>query len=90
MFDTVARMHYEVEVQIPKPLDDQTRQFLDSVQRSANQLVPFTGDISSIKLTVEVSGMCREDALRAAAGEVARIFPNGNNEKYCEPRQTES
>lgn len=43
--------------------------------------------LSSTKLTVEVSGMCREDAVRAAAGDVARIFPNSNNEKYGEPRQ---
>lgn len=83
-------MLFEVDVTIPRELDDPTRRFLDAVQRSANQLVRFTGDISSIKMTVEVSGMCREDALRAAAGEVARIFPNSNDEKYCEPRQMES
>lgn len=87
MFDTVATMNYEVEVVIPRPLDDQIRRFLDSVQRSANRLVRFTGDSSSIKLTVEASGMCREEAIRAAAGEVARIFPNSNDEKYGEPRQ---
>jgi hypothetical protein len=50
-------------------------------------LIRFTGDSSSIKLTVEVSGMCRKEAPRAAAGEVARIFPNSNDEKYGEPLQ---
>jgi hypothetical protein len=87
-FDTVPFMHYEVAVTIPKALDDQTRRFLDAVQRSANRLVSFRGDGRSIKLIVEVSGMCREDAMRAAAGEVARIFPACNDEKYAEPRQT--
>jgi predicted metal-dependent peptidase len=82
-------MHYEVEVTIPKALDEQTRRFLDAVQRSANRLVRFSSDGVSIKLIVEVSGMCREDALRAAAGEVARIFPNSNDEKYGEPLQTQ-
>ena len=79
-------MRFEVEVVIPKPLDDSTRRFLDSVQRSANQLVGFSGDSTSTKLVVEVSGMALEDAVRAAAGEVARIFPNSNDEKYGKPR----
>jgi hypothetical protein len=79
-------MHYEVEVVIPMPLDDGTRQFLGSVQRSSNRLVRFDGDNASIKLTVEVAGMCREDAMRAAAGEVARIFPACNDKKYGELR----
>jgi hypothetical protein len=88
MFATFALMHYEVEVIIPKALDDTTRQFLDAVQRSANRLVRFSGDSASIKLTVEVCGMRREDAVRAAVGEVARMFPNSNDEEYGEPRQT--
>ena len=79
---------YEVEVTLPRALDDQTRRFLDAVQRSANRLVRFGGNSDSIKLTVEVAGMCREDAISAAAREVARIFPSSNDEKYCEPRQT--
>jgi hypothetical protein len=60
----------------------------DPVQRSANRLVRFRGGSGSIRLTVEVSGMCRGDALRAAAGEVARIFPASNDERYEEPRLT--
>ena len=89
MFATFALMHYEVEVIIPKALDDPTRRFLDAVQRSANRLVRFSSDGVSTTLTVEVAGMCREDAVRAAAGEVARMFPNSNDEKYGEPRQTQ-
>jgi hypothetical protein len=79
-------MRYEVEVTMPKPLDDTTRRFLDAVQRSANQLVGFSGDSTSTTLVVEVAAMASEDAVRAAAGEVARIFPNSNDEKYGEPR----
>ena len=79
-------MHYEVAVTIPKALDDRTRRFLDAVQRSANRLVRFSGDGTSVTLIVEVAGMCREDAIRAAAGEVARIFPTTSDEKYGEPR----
>jgi hypothetical protein len=78
---------YEVEVTLPRALDDQTRRFLDAVQRSANRLVRFGGNSDSIKLTVEVAGMCREDAIRAAAGEVARIFPASSDEKYGEPSE---
>jgi hypothetical protein len=74
-------MRYEVEVIMPKPLYDATRRFLDAVQRSANQLVSFRGDSASTMLVIEVAGMAPEDAVRAAAGEVARIFPNSNDEK---------
>jgi hypothetical protein len=44
------------------------------------------GDNTSTTLVVEVAGMASEDAVRAAASEVARIFPNSNDEKYGEPR----
>ena len=81
-------MQYEVEVTIPQPLDERTRRFLDMVRRSANRLVRFAGDAGSIRLTVEVTGQCRQDAVRAAAGEVARIFPSSDNERYGEPRPT--
>lgn len=46
----------------------------------------FGGDSASIKLTVEMAVISREDAMRAAAGEVARIFPACNDEIYGEPR----
>jgi hypothetical protein len=42
-----------------------TRRFLDAVQRSANRLVKFSGDHRSIRLTVEVTAGCREEALGA-------------------------
>jgi hypothetical protein len=80
-------MNYEVEVIMARAPDDQTRRFLDAVQRSANRLIRYSGDGSSIKLTVGVAGMCHEDAVRAAAGEVARIFPASNDEKYGEPHR---
>jgi hypothetical protein len=83
---TVRQVNYEVQVVIPRPLDDRTRRFLDSGQRSANRLVGFSGDSSSIKLIVEVAGMSPEDATRAAVGEVARILPNRVDGTYSEPR----
>jgi hypothetical protein len=49
-------------------------------------LVSFSGNNTSNTLVVEVAGMAPEDAVRAAAGEVARIFPDSNDEKYGEPR----
>jgi hypothetical protein len=79
-------MNYQVEVTLARPLDDRTRRFLDAVQRSANRLVSYTGDSASIRLTVEVTAMGHEGAVRAAAGEMARIFPASDDEKYGEPR----
>jgi len=87
VFDIVTPMLYEVDVTITKPLDDRMCQFLDAVQHSANRVVRFSGDSGSIRVTVEVAGLCREDAIRAAAGEVARIFPASNDERYGEPRE---
>ncbi len=80
-------MRYEVDVVIPEPLNDLNRRFLDAVQRSANRLVGFRGDDESITLILDVSGMCREDALRAASSEVARIFPACNEKRYGEPQE---
>ena len=82
-------MRYEVDVTIPKSLDDRTARFLESARRSANRLIRFKGGADCIRLTVEVSGMCREDAIRSAAREVAGIFPACENEKYGEPRETQ-
>lgn len=87
MFDTVVFVRYEVDITIPKPLDDRTQRFLESARRSANRLIRFRGSSDSISLTVEVAGMCREDAIRSAAREVAGIFPACENERYSEPRQ---
>jgi hypothetical protein len=82
-----AGMRYEVDVIIARPLDERMRRFLDSVQHSANRVTRFAGGEASITVTVEVAGTCRTDALRAAAGEVARVFPGCSDEKYGEPRE---
>jgi hypothetical protein len=81
-------MRYEVDVTIAKPLDDTTRGFLDAVQLSANPVIRFKGDSRSITLTVDVAGQCREDAIRAASSEVARIFPAREDRRFGEPRET--
>jgi hypothetical protein len=85
-FDTVPFMLYEVDVTLAKPLDDENRRFLEAVQRSANRVVRFSGSERSIRLTISVAGLSRDDAVRAAAREVASIFPASDDEKYSEPR----
>lgn len=79
-------MLYEIDVTIAKPLDERNRLFLTAVQRSANRVVRFTGTERGIRLTVLVAGMTRDEAIRAAAREVASIFPASEDEKYGEPR----
>ncbi len=79
-------MLYEIDVTIAKPLDERNRLFLTEVQRSANRVVRFSGTATGIRLTVLVAGMDRNDAIRAAAREVAAIFPASVDEKYGEPR----
>lgn len=81
-------MIYEVDVTIARSLDEKTERILEAVQSSANRLLRFHGDSTSIKLTVEVAAMVRDEAIRAAAREVAAIFPASDNEKYSEPRPT--
>lgn len=78
-------MHYEVDVVVRHPLDERTRRFLTAVQRSANQVIRFRGDQRSVCVTVEVAGQSRDDAVRAAARQIARIFPASNDERYGEP-----
>jgi len=78
-------MHYEVDVTIPRPLDAATARFLDAVCRSANRVRRFRGDAAGIHLTVDVSGMCREDAVRSAVREVAGIFPGRADGTFGEP-----
>jgi hypothetical protein len=81
-------MHYEVDVTIPRPLDEPTSRFLEAVCRSANRVSRFRGDGTGIHLTVEVSGMCREDAVRSAVREVAGIFPGRTDSTFGEPSET--
>jgi hypothetical protein len=79
--------HFEVDVLLNQGLDESTRRFLQSVQASANRVIRFDGDDRSVRLTVDVAGMTRDEAIRAAAGEVSRIFPASSDEKYLEIRQ---
>ena len=81
-------MHYEVDVTIPRPLDEPTARFLEAVCRSANRVSRFRGDGAGIHLTVDVSGMCREDAIRSAVREVASVFPGRTDGTYGEPVET--
>jgi hypothetical protein len=46
-------MHFEVDVVIQHPLDEQAERFLASVQRSANRVLRFRGDDKRIVVTVE-------------------------------------
>ena len=80
-------MHYEVDVVVRHPLDERTRRFLTDVQRSANQVVRFRGDDRSVCVTVEVAGLSRVDAVRAAARQIAQIFPASHDERYSEPHE---
>src|SRR5664279_4537637 len=48
MFDTLSYVHFEVDLEIQHPLDDQARRFLTDVQRSANRVLRFRGDERTI------------------------------------------
>ncbi len=78
-------MHYEVDITVPRPLDDQSLRFLTDVQRSANQVLRFRGDDSSITLTVEAHAMDRDGAVGAARREVAAIYPKSDFGAISEP-----
>ena len=85
-FDTVHVMHFEVDVAVHHPLDEQAKQFLSSVQRSANRVVRFSGDHQRIVVTVEAHAYDRAGAVRAAVQEVAHIYPMVRFEPIGEPR----
>jgi len=68
-------MHFEVDVVVQHPLDDQAKRFLSTVQRSANRVVRFRGDDHRIVVTVEAHAYDRDGAVRAAIQEVAHIYP---------------
>ncbi len=86
MFDTIASMHFEVDVVVQHPLDQQAERFLTSVQSSANRVVRFSGDDQRIVITVEAHAYDREGAVRAAVREVASIYPLAKFEANVEPR----
>jgi hypothetical protein len=69
-------MHFEVDITVQRPLDDQALRFLSQVQRSANQVVRLRGDDETVTLTVEAHSMDVTGAVRAAVREVANIYPN--------------
>ena len=68
-------MHFEVDVVVQHPLDDQAKRFLSTVQRSANRVVRFRGDDHRIVVTVEAHAYDHDGAVRAAVQEVAHIYP---------------
>jgi len=79
-------MHFEVDVVVQHPLDEQAKRFLSSVQRSANRVIRFRGDDLRIVVTVEAHAYDREGAVRAAIQEVAHIYPMIQFEAAGEPR----
>ena len=79
-------MHYEVDVVVQHPLDEQAERFLSSVQRSANRVLSFRGDDQRIVVTVEAHAFDRAGAVRAAVREVAHIYPLMQFEANGEPR----
>ena len=81
-------MHYEVDVTIPAALDDRVRHRLEKAERSADRVVRFEGDARCIRVTVDVDGRSREEAIRSAVREVARLFPASDDERYGEPRRS--
>lgn len=79
-------MHYEVDVVVRQPLDDNARRFLSDVQRSAHRVLRFRGDDGTITITVEAHALDWDGAIRAARGEIARIYPGGDYQPIGEPR----
>jgi len=80
-------MHFEVDVVVQHPLDERARQFLTSVQKSANRVLRFHGDERTITLTVEAHAYDDVGANRAAVQEVAHIFPVVKFQPVGKPRQ---
>jgi hypothetical protein len=88
MFDTVDHMHFEVDVVVQHPLDQQAERFLTSVQKSANRVLRFRGNDRKIIVTVEAHAYDREGAVSAAIREVAHIYPLVKFQPRGEPRPT--
>jgi hypothetical protein len=79
-------MRYEVDMVVQQPLDDRARRFLTEVQKSANRVLRFHGDDSTITIVVEAHGMDQDDAIRLARGHIARIYPGAEYQAVGEPR----
>ena len=88
MFDIVRPVHFEVDVEIQHPLDEQAKRFLTDVQRSANRVLRFRGNDRRIIVTVEAHAYDREGAVSAAIREVAHIYPLVKFQPTGEPRPT--
>jgi hypothetical protein len=88
MFDIVRPVHFEVDMLIQHPLDEQARRFLTDVQRSANRVIRFRGDDRRIIVTVEAHAYDRGGAVSAAIREVAHIYPTVTFQPIGEPRPT--
>jgi hypothetical protein len=88
MFDIVRPVHFEVDVEIQHPLDEQAKRFLTDVQRSANRVLRFRGNDRRIIVTVEAHAYDREGAVSAAIREVAHIYPLVKFQLTGEPRPT--
>ena len=88
MFATVDPVHFEVDVVVQHPLDQQAERFLSSVQRSANRVIRFRGDERRIVITVEAHAYDREGAVSAAIREVASIYPNNRFQPAGEARES--
>ena len=83
-------MRFEVDVIVQHALDAKAERFLVSVQRSANRVVRFRGEDQRIVVTVEAHAFDREGAIRAAAQEVAHIYPLVEFDATGEPRIMDS
>jgi hypothetical protein len=79
-------MRYEVDMVVQTPFDDRARRFLAAVQSSANRVLRFRGDASSITITVEAHAMDRGGAIKAARREIAHIYPGGDYLEVGDPR----
>ncbi len=66
-------MHFEVDISVPRPLDDRSLRFLTDVQRSANRVLRLRGDDECITLTVEARGLDGAAALRIASREAGQV-----------------
>jgi hypothetical protein len=87
MFDTVRTMHYEVDMVVQKPFDATAERFLTDVQSSADRVLRFRGDATTITITIEAHAMDQDGVVEAARGEIARIDPGGDYQEAGEPRQ---
>lgn len=83
-------MRFEVDVIVQHALDANAERFLASVQRSANRVIRYRGNDHRIVVTVEAHAFDQEGAIRAAAQEVAHLYPLVEFDATGEPRLMET